>query len=149
MAFFPGAVLANLYSLMGDIRQAMSLMTVVTQGLVAISVIVGVFMLCQLVRRQLALLRAIGAPYRFIFAVVWCYAMALISIGTILGLGLGWGAAAVLGNILTARTEVDIPLSFGWAEVQIAAVFLGLCSLLALGPAALALRQPVLRHLRG
>ncbi len=149
MAFFPGAVLANLYNVMGDVRQAISLMTVVTQGLVAISVIVGIFMLCQLFRQQLALLRAIGAPNRFIFAVVWWYAMGLLVIGAGLGLILGWGAAAVLSNIVSQRTQIEIPLSIGWIEVQITAAFIGLTSLLALAPAALALRQPVLRHLRG
>jgi len=145
----PGAVLANLYNVMGDVRQAMSLMTVVTQGLVAISVIVGIFMLCQLFRQQLALLRAIGAPNRFIFAVVWCYATVLLVAGAVLGLVLGWGTAAILSNIVSQRTQIVIPLSFGWTEVQIAAAFIGLTSVLALAPAALALRQPVLRHLRG
>ncbi|MEM7615961.1 MAG: ABC transporter permease, partial [Pseudomonadota bacterium] len=66
MAFFPGAVLASLFSVMGDIRQAMSLMALVTQFLVAAAVLLGFFILSQLFQRQMSLLRALGAPSRFI-----------------------------------------------------------------------------------
>ena len=89
MAFFPGAVLAQLYRVMGDVRQAMSLMALVSQVLVAMSVLVGLLILIRLFRRQLALLRALGAPARFIFAVVWSYAVFLLGVGAGLGLLVG------------------------------------------------------------
>lgn len=60
MAFFPGTVLAELYRVMGDVRQAMSLMTVVTRVLVAASVLLGLFILSRLFQRQTAMLRALG-----------------------------------------------------------------------------------------
>jgi putative ABC transport system permease protein len=41
MAFFPGAVLAQLHSVLGDVREMMSLMAVLTQVLVAAGVLAG------------------------------------------------------------------------------------------------------------
>uniref|UniRef100_UPI0002558227 hypothetical protein n=1 Tax=Oceanicola sp. S124 TaxID=1042378 RepID=UPI0002558227 len=70
MAFFPATVLTQLYAVMGDVRQAMSVMAAVTQVLVAGSVLAGLLILTRLFRRQIAMLRALGAPRRFVLAVV-------------------------------------------------------------------------------
>ncbi len=148
MAFFPGAVLANLYRVMGDVRQAMSLMAVVTQGLVAASVLLGLFILTRLFRRQVSLLRALGAPARFIFAVVWSYGASLLAAGTTLGLAFGYLAAAFLSRIVTARTDILVEASIGWTEVHLLIGFLSLSSLLSLLPAIVVLRQPVVVGLR-
>ncbi len=148
MAFFPGAVLANLYRVMGDVRQAMSLMAVVTQGLVAASVLLGLFILTRLFRRQVSLLRALGAPARFIFAVVWSYGAVLLAAGASLGLGFGYLAAAVLSRIVTARTDILVEATIGWTEVHLLIGFLSLSSLLSLLPAIVVLRQPVVSGLR-
>ncbi|WP_102107839.1 FtsX-like permease family protein [Oceaniglobus roseus] len=148
MAFFPGAVLSQFYGIMGDVRAAMSLMALVSQGLVAVSVLLGLFILSRLTRRQMALLRALGAPARFVLAVVWCHGTALLAAGTVLGVALGWGAAAVLSRIIGARTEILLHTSLGWTEVHLAAAFLSLASLAALLPAAAALRAPVIEGLR-
>ncbi|QQA43053.1 ABC transporter permease [Pelagovum pacificum] len=148
MAFFPGAVLANLYRIMGDVRQAMSLMTLVTQVLVAASVLLGLFILSRLFQRQLALLRAIGAPARFVMAVVWSYAAGLLATGSILGLGTGYLAAAILGRVVTARTDILVTASIGWSEVHLVAGFLSATAVLSLVPAWSVLRAPVMRAIR-
>ena len=148
MAFFPGAVLAGLYRVMGDVRQAMSLMALVTQGLVAASVLLGLLILTRLFRRQVALLRALGAPARFVLAVVWSYGAALAAAGTALGLGLGWIAAWALSRAVTARTDVMVEPRIGWAELHLVAGFLAAVTLLALVPAAIVLRQSIVNGLR-
>ncbi len=148
MAFFPGMVLANLYSVMGDIRQAMSLMSIVTQVLVAISVLLGLFILSRLFQRQVAMLRALGAPPRFVMAVVWLYGVVLLGIGTALGLVFGLIAAAVLSIIVTQRTGVLVTASLGWGEVHLALAFLSVTALLSLLPALVVLRQPIAENLR-
>ncbi|WP_375686977.1 FtsX-like permease family protein [Pseudooceanicola sp. LIPI14-2-Ac024] len=149
MAFFPGAVLAGLYRVMGDMRQAMSLMALVTQVLVAASVMLGLLILTRLFRRQTALLRALGAPARFIFAVVWSFSAALLVAGALLGLLVGWAAAAVLAQVVTARTDMAVAASLGWPEVQFLAGFVSVTLLLSLLPAAVVLRQGVVEGLRG
>lgn len=148
MAFFPGTVLSQLYNVMGDVRQAMSLMTVVTQGLVAASVLLGLFILTRLFQRQTAMLRALGAPARFVMAVIWSYGAALLVAGTVLGLAVGVGAAAVLSRVVTARTDVLVNAGLGWSEIHLAAAFLAATSLLSLLPALVVLRQPVAQGLR-
>ncbi len=148
MAFFPGAVLTGLYRVMGDVRQAMSLMATVTQILVAVSVLLGLFILTRLFQRQLALLRAIGAPARFLCAVVWSYAVSLLTLGAVLGIAAGYAASAILSRIVTARAEILVRAELGWAEIQLVAAFLTATALLSLVPALLILTQPAVRSLR-
>ncbi len=148
MAFFPGTVLANLYRVMGDVRQAMSVMSVVTQVLVAASVLLGLFILSRLFQRQLAMLRAVGAPGRFVMAVVWLYGVSLLVAGTVLGLIFGLVTAGVLSGIVTQRTDILVQASLGWGELHLALAFLSVTSLLSLVPAIVVLRRGIVESLR-
>jgi putative ABC transport system permease protein len=148
MAVFPGTVLAQLHALMRDVRTAMSLLALVTQGLVTLAVLAGLMILGRLYTRHLSLLRALGAPRRFVFAVVWSYSAVLIIIGAGLGLVLGWGAATGISALITARTDVLVTASLGWTEVHLVAGFVSLTLLFATLPAFAALRRPVLDGLR-
>lgn len=149
MAFFPGTVLSDLYRVMGDVRQAMSLMSLVTQGLVAASVLLGLFILSRLFQRQLAMLRALGAPARFVMSVVWLYGVALLVIGTVLGLVFGFVASAVLSQVVTQRTDILVQAAITWQELHLALGFLAATSILSLLPAVGVLRRPVVETLRG
>ena len=149
MAFFPGAVLSRLHGLLGDVRQVLSLMAWVTQGLVAAGVLTGLVLLVRLLSRRLALLRALGAPARFVFALTWGFATVLIGTGAMLGLILGWGAARAISAVVAARTDIAVEAAFGWPELHLVAGFVGAASLLALVPAAATVLRPVLDDLRG
>ncbi|MEM9223284.1 MAG: ABC transporter permease [Pseudomonadota bacterium] len=148
MAFFPGAVLAQLHGLLGDVREAMSAIAVITQILVTAGVLTGLVVLSRLYAQRLALLRALGAPLRFTFAVVWSYAAALILGGAVLGIAVGYAAAAVLSRVLTARTDILVTASLGWPEAHLVAGFISLTIILALIPALSALSRNVVRDLR-
>ncbi len=148
MAFFPGTVLSQLHGLMRDVRSAMSVMAVLTQVLVTLSVLVGLVILVRLIARSLALLRAVGAPLRFVFAVVWAYSAALIVSGAGLGLAFGWVAARGISALVTARTDVLVTASLSWPEAHLVAGFVSLTLLLALLPGWLAVRRPLLSDLR-
>ncbi len=149
MAFFPGAVLAGLHGLMGDLRQIMSVMAVLTQILVTAGVLAGLVILIRLFARRLALLRALGAPARFVFSVVWSYAAALILAGAVVGVGVGFAAAAVISRMVTARTDILVTATLGWPEFHLVGAFVSLTVLLALLPAFIALSRPVVTDLRG
>jgi len=149
MAFFPGAVLSELHGLLGDVRRVMSVMALITQGLVALAVFLGLFILSQLFRRQMAVLRALGAPGRFVAAVIWGFAMTLVVVGAALGLILGIGATAIVSGLVSQATGLDIPARLGWTEVQLIAGFVGLAGFAALLPAWGALRRSVVDGLRG
>lgn len=148
MAFFPGTVLAQLHSVMGDVRAAMSLLAVVTQGLVTVAVLAGLMILTRIFARGLALLRALGAPVRYVFAVVWGYSATLILAGALAGLALGLLATLVLSRMVTARTDVLVSATLGWPELHLVAGFVSLTLLLALLPAWAAVRRPLVPDLR-
>ncbi len=149
MAFFPGAVLAQLHGLLGDVRQVMSLMAIVTEVLVTAGVLTGLVVLTRLYGQRLALLRALGAPGRFVFAVVWSYAAVLIATGALLGLALGIGASAALSQVVSARTDIAIEATLGWPELHLVAAFVSLTIVLAMIPAGAALTREVIADLRG
>ncbi|AUH32432.1 FtsX-like permease family protein [Paracoccus tegillarcae] len=148
MAFFPGAVLSRLHGLMGNMREIMSVMSLGTQALVAAAVMAGLIVLSQLFERRLALLRALGAPSRAVFAVVWSYAAVLLGAGSVLGLGLGFLAVRVLSGLLSARTGLLIRPMMGWSELHLVATYFTIALLFALVPAAIALTRPVAERLR-
>ncbi|TGN57089.1 FtsX-like permease family protein [Paracoccus liaowanqingii] len=148
MAFFPGTVLAQMHGLMRDVREAMSLLAVVTQVLVTVSILAGLVILTRIFARGLALLRAIGASRRFVFAVVWSYSAALIAAGSLAGLALGLLAASAFSAIITARTDILVTATVTWAEVQLVAGFVSLTLILALLPALSATRRQQLADLR-
>ncbi|MDO5641133.1 MAG: FtsX-like permease family protein [Paracoccus sp. (in: a-proteobacteria)] len=149
MAFFPGAVLSRLHGLMGDLRAVMSVMSVVTQVLVAAAVLTGLIVLSRLFARRLALLQALGAPARMIFALIWSYAAILLGAGSVLGLGVALVAVRVLSAVLSAQTGMLITPSLSWPEIHLVAACFTLALLVALIPAGLALTRPVTRELRG
>jgi len=148
MAFFPGGVLSKLYRIMGDMRQAMSIMALISQILVAVSVLLGMFILSRLFARQLGLLRAIGAPRRFVLSVVWSYATVMVITGSLLGVGLGLAASEVIGQIISERTQISVPTGLRWSELHLVAAFVSATSILSLIPAASALRGSILAALR-
>jgi len=149
MAFFPGTVLARLHALMGDVREVMSFLALVTQVLVTVGVLAGVMLVMRLLARRLALLRALGAPERFVFAVVWGFALTLILLGALIGLGLGLIASWAISAIITARTDVLVEAGLGWPEIHAVAGFVSVMALLVLLPAWITIRRPVTADLRG
>ena len=149
MAYFPAEVLSRLHGVMGDVRQAMSLMGTVTQLLVAGAVLLALAILARLHRRRTAMLRALGAPARFVMAVAWGHAAAILAAGTALGLALGLVAAAVLSSAVSARTGLAVPARLGWTELHLALAFLALASSAALVPAWRGTRAPIVPELRG
>ncbi|MEL6913497.1 MAG: ABC transporter permease [Pseudomonadota bacterium] len=140
MAIFPGTELANLYGVLGDMRAALGALVAVTQGIIALGVLTALFVLTKLFARQIELLAILGAPLRFRLAVIWAYAAALLGLGTVLGVGLGYVAARVFGAVATARTDTLITARLGWAEAESAAAFLTLVLLLSLATSAVGLR---------
>lgn len=149
MAFFPGTVLSRLHGLMGDMRKIMSVMSLGTQALVAAAVMTGLIVLTRLFDRRLALLRALGAPARAVFALVWSYAAALLAAGSLLGLAVGWLAVYAISAVLSGQTGLLIQPTIGWPEFHLVASYFSLAVLIALIPAAIALTRPVNEALRG
>jgi len=148
-AFFPAEVLVQLYSILGDVRSVLDVLTLTTQLLVIAAILAGLMALIQLQRRHFAVLRALGAPRSYIFLVVWTGITAMVAIGAILGLGLGYAVAQVLSAVVSQRSGVALSASIGRPELKLAGTLVLLGGVAALFPAALVHRRPVLDALRG
>ncbi len=148
MAFFPGTVLAKLHGLLGDVRQVMSLLSTLTEILVAASIFSGLVILSRLFSRRFALLRAIGAPGRFVFAVMWSYAAVLVGSGSLAGLGLGYLLSHFFADLVARQTDITMLVSLGWIEYHHVAAFFSLALILALFPAYVAFSRATVTDLR-
>lgn len=148
-AFFPAEVLVQLYGIMGDVRRAISLITVLTQSLVTMSVVVGVIALVTIYRRRFAVLRAIGAPRRFVFATVWIFLVSILGLGSLIGLILGLALAHGISALLAAETGVVFSPDLGLSEIILALAIMGVGAIFAIIPAWQAYRQPLVEALQG
>ena len=149
MALFPAEVLVELYGTLGDARDLLSTIALVTQGLVVAAVLLAILAAQAHRRRQLGVLRALGASRTYVFTAVWLQATLLVACGGVAGLGLGWQAAAVLSHVLQVKTGVALAASLSAAELRLVGGIVLIGAALALLPAWLAYRRPVAALLRG
>jgi putative ABC transport system permease protein len=147
-AFFPAEVLLELYGLMGDIRQLMSLMALGTQALVIGAIVAGVIALLRVHRKQFATLRALGAPRSYILAAIWLYVAIIVGIGSFLGLALGWVLAKAVSSMVAASTGIALSPVIGWSELTLVTGLIVVGCLLALVPAIRFYREPIINALR-
>ena len=142
-AVFPAEVLVGLYRVMGDVRDALLVATWANTALVFSALALVVATLTGLRRRRYAILRALGAPARYIAAVVWLGSAALVATGGVIGLPLGWLGAAVLSIAVEARTGLALAPAPAWSDVALAFGLVCLGTLASVVPALLAHRVPV------
>jgi len=149
MAFFPAEVLTRLYRVLGDVRRLMTLLSGITQVLVVIAIGVALSILLRGFSRRFAMLRALGAPRRFVFALVWCYATILLLAGALAGIGVGVLSARWLAERIAATSGVHVPVSLSLSDLLTPAMLAGLSVLLATLPAFRLARRPIVADLRG
>src|SRR5262249_61947856 len=118
-----------------DARKLFSVFALVTQALVIAAVLLAVFAVEAQRRRQLGILRALGASRPYVFAVVWLHVMVLVGSGAFLGLLLGWLGAPRVSRGLAVRTGLSLTVGIGQPELTLVAA-------LMLGGAALAAPPP-------
>src|SRR5262249_28458826 len=143
MAVFPAEVLVELYATLGDARDLVTLLAGVTQTLVMLAIFLAVFAALTPRRRQLGVLRALGASRGYIFAAVWLHVPLLVGMGAGLGLMFGWLGAIGVSWLFHARTGVALPVTLSAREIGAAAALIGAGALLATIPAWLGYRQSV------
>lgn len=149
MAFFPGEVLVNLYELLGDVRVVMSALAIATEVLLIAAVLAGLLILMQLYRQRFAVLRALGASRAYVFAVAWTFSFGLIAIGSVVGLAVAAALTGTVSGIFSASTGIAMSSSIGASEIWLAVTLTAAGAVLALLPAALLYRRPVVEALRG
>ena len=148
MAFFPAEVLLQLNTLLGDAGSVLALLALSTQVLVVSSVLLAVFASLTQKKRQLGVLRALGASRSYVFTVIWGYVVSLVSSGAILGIGVGWIAARILAFYLEGKSGLSLTVSVTKEEIYMAATLVGASMFLALIPAVAIYRERVSALLR-
>jgi len=149
MAFFPGEVLSRLHGLLGDAGQWVGWLNTIMQVLVVIAVMLALTMLMRTLAPRFAMLRALGAPARFVFALVWSFSFALVLFGGVLGLALGWVLALAVSPWLSSLTALSLQPTFALTDlVPVATLWLGGAAL-ATVPAFASIRREPAAELRG
>lgn len=147
-AVFPAEILVALYARLGDVRDVLVAASWLNSALIFAALLALVVVLTGLRARRYAVLRALGAPPRYIMAVVWSGAAILIGTGCALGLVLGWAGAALVSRLIEARTGLGLAFQPAWSDVALAAGLFALGSLAAAAPAVLAYRSDPAAALR-
>lgn len=148
MAFFPGTVLSKLHALLSDIRSIVSTISSLSISLVILSVISTLALLSKLFSKKFAILRAIGAPKRFVFSLMYLYTTFLIFVSSSLGLIFGYFLTSLISKILSKELSIVLEANISWQEIHLLAAFFALSTILGLLPAYLSYKQDILKSLQ-
>lgn len=149
MGVFPAEVLTGLYGMLGDARQVLTAVSAGAQALVAAALVLVTVVHIGQRRRQIGALRALGAPSRSIFTLVWAELFALVTLGVALGLAGGYLAAWLLSRVIARRQGFDLPVELTRGDFVSLGILMLVAALLAALPAWIAYRQSPVASLRG
>ena len=148
LAVFPAEVLVELYGTLGDARDLLAIVALLTQALVVAAVMLAVLAGQAERRRLFGVLRALGASRTYVFAAVWLHATCVITVGGLVGLVLGWQTAALVSHVVRARTGLVVVASVSAPEFRLVVTLILAGAAAALVPAWRAHRRPVASLLR-
>lgn len=148
MAFFPAEVLVSIYGALGDIRDLLVAASQLNAVLIFLVVLLLFWAIAGLRQRRYAILRALGAPRRFILLVVWLNAVSLLAAGCLTGLVAGWGLSYAAAWLIGSRTGLRAQFIFDAGDIRMVAALIVIASLMALVPAIIASRRPVIEALQ-
>jgi putative ABC transport system permease protein len=135
---------ARLFRLVGVGVEGLRAFGVLLLALAALSVFVALFQALSDRRRELALMRLLGASPARLFALLLGEGLLLTAIGVVVGLAIGHGALEAAGRWLAVRGEWTLTgADFDTIEWAYAAGALALGGVAALVPAWLAARTPL------
>lgn len=135
---------ARLFSLLGIGVDGMKAFGLLLLGVAALSVFVALFQALSDRRRDMALMRLLGASPARLFALLLAEGVAVTAIGVLLGLALGHGAIELAGRLLSTRGEWPLTgRDFDTMEWVFGLGALGLGVLASLIPAWMAARTPI------
>jgi len=140
-AVLPGVALSQLWRVVG----------VAERAFFAVSVLVIVVGLCGILtalsaglnerRREMAVLRAVGARASDVFFLLILEAMTIAFLGALVGIVVATGGFAALSPVLSGRYGFDLPIAPGWTELAVLGGLTVTGALFGLWPAWRALRN--------
>ncbi len=142
LAVIPGVALSQLWETVGMVERLLSAISacVIAVGLVVI--LVSILTTLNERRREMAILRSVGAAPGDIFFLLVLEAAVIACLGALLGLGLLYSSLVTFAPLIQARAGISLfglgPETF---DIAIVVVVTGLAALLAVFPAWRALRN--------
>ena len=148
LAFPVGAIVADLFNRMGWVERVLALVAYLIALVAAGSVLASIHASMHARRRDIAILRALGARRRTVFGSIVAEAAAIGLLGAVLGYVVYFGLLTLIASVLRAQTGVVLALDgwhpvLGWAPLGL----IGLAALSGLVPAWQAYRTPVAENL--
>jgi putative ABC transport system permease protein len=132
----------------GNVAIALVVMTVLVIVVSGVGIFVSIYNSMSDRRREIAVMRALGAQRRTVFSIIMAESILLCFGGGILGVLLGHGLVFLGAPILEERTGLIVdPLAFHSAEFVLLPALLVLASLVGFIPAMTAYRTDVARAL--
>lgn len=144
LAYPVAAIIADLFGKIGWFDRVLALVAYLVALVAAGSVLASIYASMSARRRDLAILRALGARRRTIFGAVVAEAAVIGALGAVLGFAVYFGLLAAVANVIRTQTGVTIDILAGHLVLWIAP--LGMVALCAAGgvvPALKAYRVPV------
>jgi len=141
-AVIPGVALSQLWSTMSVVERAMAIVSSFVIAVGLIGVLTSILTSLNERRREMAILRSVGARPPHIVALLVSEAALLAFIGACLGVGLLYGASWLLKGPLEARFNIStLNLVPGWFDVKVILGITLIAAILGLIPALLALKR--------
>jgi putative ABC transport system permease protein len=109
-AVIPGVTLAELWRTLGTVEGGLRLVGALTIVIGLIGMLVSLYSSLEARRREMAVLRAVGARPRMIVSLLVLESGMLTLLGCVLGLALVTGGFALAQGMIEARTGVHIPV---------------------------------------
>lgn len=131
-----GTVMAQLFDKIGWFDRVLTLVAWLVALVAAGSILASIYNSMSARRRDLAILRALGAQRRTIFTAIVAEAAAIAAIGAAAGFLVQFGLLAVAASLVRAQTGVVIdPFQPGWVWLWAPASLIGLSALAGIVPA--------------
>jgi putative ABC transport system permease protein len=144
LAYPIGAIVAELFGKIAWFDRVLALVAYLVALVAAASVLASIYNSMAARRRDLAILRALGARRRTIFGAVFAEAACIGALGAAAGFAVYFGLFAGVANLIRAQTGVVLDLGAGHPVLWICpAALIALCALGGIVPAWKAYRTPV------
>lgn len=135
MGVFSGEVLVDLYATMGGAARALAFITALTLAVALAATLITGVLLGRLRLPTLLQLRVLGAPRRYVGALIWLIVMTVVAAGAAGGLLFGWAIASGCAAWLARETGIVMAPALSAAEVLPILLTLAAGALCALVPA--------------
>lgn len=143
-AYPVGAIVAELFGKISWFDQVLALVAYLVALVAAGSVLASIYNSMSARRRDLAILRALGAKRRTIFGAVLSEAACIGALGAVVGFAVYFGLFIGVANIIRAQTGVVLDVTAYHPVLWISPVaMVALCALGGVVPALKAYRTPV------